>query len=200
MSVHNTAADSAPFQAARCHSYDLLAAEIGLMAGSAVCAPCRPAACRVLLVVSEGPVPEFHRPWLADEAPPHALGWCLRLATSGAARARCTSNLMLACCCGERVWPAGVPCCGMSRLPAPCVMAAVGVGMAALSETGLAADRHGPRLHLLLFGRPVASCSVSAAGALSARASGARLLTPASAIRHSWLFSVLRGWECSITA
>jgi len=31
----------------------------------------------VLLVAFEGPVPEFHRPWLGSEAPPHALGLVL---------------------------------------------------------------------------------------------------------------------------
>ena len=48
------------------------------MAGltEAVCA-LQAGARRVLLVAFEGPVPAFHRPWLAEEAPPHALGLVL---------------------------------------------------------------------------------------------------------------------------
>ena len=56
---------------ANVHSHAFQRAMAGLT--EAVCA-LQAGACRVLLVAFEGPVPEFHRPWLADEAPPHALG------------------------------------------------------------------------------------------------------------------------------
>ena len=62
------------------------------MAGltEAVCA-LQAGARRVLLVAFEGPVPEFHRPWLADEAPPHALGLVLEAGDQWRCEgARCT--------------------------------------------------------------------------------------------------------------
>lgn len=79
MSVHNTAAGLCSIQGkAAIPMTSLAAGENGLMAGltEAVCA-LQAGARRVLLVAFEGPVPEFHRPWLADEAPPHALGLVL---------------------------------------------------------------------------------------------------------------------------
>ena len=71
MSVHNTAAGLCSIQGkAAIPMTSLAAGENGLMAGltEAVCA-LQAGARRVLLVAFEGPVPEFHRPWLAE---PHA--------------------------------------------------------------------------------------------------------------------------------
>jgi hypothetical protein len=79
MSVHNTAAGLCSIQGkAAIPMTSLAAGENSLMAGltEAVCA-LQTGARRVLLVAFEGPVPEFHRPWLAEEAPPHALGLVL---------------------------------------------------------------------------------------------------------------------------
>ncbi|WP_429152767.1 beta-ketoacyl synthase chain length factor [Aeromonas hydrophila] len=79
MSVHNTAAGLCSIQGkAAIPMTSLAAGENSLMAGltEAVCA-LQAGARRVLLVAFEGPVPEFHRPWLAQEAPPHALGLVL---------------------------------------------------------------------------------------------------------------------------
>lgn len=79
MSVHNTAAGLCSIQGkAAIPMSSLAAGENSLMAGliEAVGA-LQVGARRVLLVAFEGPVPEFHRPWLAEEAPPHALGLVL---------------------------------------------------------------------------------------------------------------------------
>lgn len=79
MSVHNTAAGLCSIQGkAAIPMTSLAAGENSLMAGltEAVCA-LQVGARRVLLVAFEGPVPAFHRPWLAQEAPPHALGLVL---------------------------------------------------------------------------------------------------------------------------
>ncbi|MED7772095.1 beta-ketoacyl synthase chain length factor [Aeromonas dhakensis] len=79
MSVHNTAAGLCSIQGkAAIPMSSLAAGENSLMVGliEAVGA-LQAGARRVLLVTFEGPVPEFHRPWLAEEAPPHALGLVL---------------------------------------------------------------------------------------------------------------------------
>ncbi|WAF68747.1 beta-ketoacyl synthase chain length factor [Aeromonas dhakensis] len=79
MSVHNTAAGLCSIQGkAAIPMSSLAAGENSLMAGliEAVGA-LQAGAHKVLLVAFEGPVPEFHRPWLAEEAPPHALGLVL---------------------------------------------------------------------------------------------------------------------------
>ncbi|MBP8188382.1 MAG: beta-ketoacyl synthase chain length factor [Aeromonas sp.] len=93
MSVHNTAAGLCSIQGkAAIPMTSLAAGENGLMAGltEAVCA-LQAGARRVLLVAFEGPVPEFHRPWLADEAPPHALGLVLEAGDQWRCEgARCT--------------------------------------------------------------------------------------------------------------
>lgn len=79
MSVHNTAAGLCSIQGkAAIPMSSLAAGENSLMAGliEAVGA-LQAGARRVLLVAFEGPVPEFHHPWLGEEAPPHALGLVL---------------------------------------------------------------------------------------------------------------------------
>ncbi|POG22053.1 beta-ketoacyl synthase [Aeromonas bestiarum] len=80
MSVHNTAAGLSSIQGkAAIPMTSLAAGEGGLMAGfTEAVAALHAGASRVLLVAFEGPVPEFHRPWLPDEAPPHALGLVLQ--------------------------------------------------------------------------------------------------------------------------
>lgn len=80
MSVHNTAAGLSSIQGkAAIPMTSLAAGEGGLMAGfTEAMAALHAGASRVLLVAFEGPVPEFHRPWLPDEAPPHALGLVLQ--------------------------------------------------------------------------------------------------------------------------
>lgn len=80
MSVHNTAAGLSSIQGkAAIPMTSLTAGEGGLMAGfTEAVAALHAGASRVLLVAFEGPVPEFHRPWLPDEAPPHALGLVLQ--------------------------------------------------------------------------------------------------------------------------
>lgn len=80
MSVHNTAAGLSSIQGkAAIPMTSLAAGEGGLMAGfTEAVAALHAGASRVLLVAFEGPVPEFHRSWLPDEAPPHALGLVLQ--------------------------------------------------------------------------------------------------------------------------
>ncbi|WP_429064555.1 beta-ketoacyl synthase chain length factor [Aeromonas bestiarum] len=80
MSVHNTAAGLSSIQGkAAIPMTSLAAGEGGLMAGfTEAVAALHAGASRVMLVAFEGPVPEFHRPWLPDEAPPHALGLVLQ--------------------------------------------------------------------------------------------------------------------------
>ncbi|MGL6469504.1 beta-ketoacyl synthase chain length factor [Aeromonas hydrophila] len=76
MSVHNTAAGLCSIQGkAAIPMTSLAAGENSLMAGltEAVCA-LQAGARRVLLVAFEGPVPAFHRPWLAEEAPTPRAG------------------------------------------------------------------------------------------------------------------------------
>ena len=84
------------------------------MAGltEAVCA-LQAGARRVLLVAFEGPVPAFHRPWLAEEAPPHALGLVLTAGDQWHCAGHVAPPRPPARC--RRVWPAGVPCCEASR-------------------------------------------------------------------------------------
>ncbi|MGN4965708.1 beta-ketoacyl synthase chain length factor [Aeromonas dhakensis] len=79
MSVHNTAAGLCSIQGkAAIPMSSLAAGENSLMAGlTEAVGALQAGARRVLLVAFEGPVPEFHRPWLAEEAPPHALGLVL---------------------------------------------------------------------------------------------------------------------------
>ncbi|WP_421152929.1 beta-ketoacyl synthase chain length factor [Aeromonas dhakensis] len=79
MSVHNTAAGLCSIQGkAAIPMSSLAAGENSLMAGLTEAVGALQAGARkVLLVAFEGPVPEFHRPWLAEEAPPHALGLVL---------------------------------------------------------------------------------------------------------------------------
>lgn len=80
MSVHNTAAGLCSIQGkAAIPMTSLAAGEGGLMAGfTEAVAALHAGAQQVLLVAFEGPVPDFHRPWLPDEAPPHALGLILQ--------------------------------------------------------------------------------------------------------------------------
>ena len=79
MSVHNTAAGLCSIQGkAAIPMTSLAAGESSLMAGLTEAVGALQAGARkVLLVAFEGPVPEFHRPWLGSEAPPHALGLVL---------------------------------------------------------------------------------------------------------------------------
>ncbi|MEZ6971735.1 MULTISPECIES: beta-ketoacyl synthase chain length factor [Aeromonas] len=79
MSVHNTAAGLCSIQGkAAIPMSSLAAGENSLMAGlTEAVGALKAGARKVLLVAFEGPVPEFHRPWLAEEAPPHALGLVL---------------------------------------------------------------------------------------------------------------------------
>ncbi|WP_421182590.1 beta-ketoacyl synthase chain length factor [Aeromonas dhakensis] len=79
MSVHNTAAGLCSIQGkAAIPMSSLAAGENSLMAGlTEAVGALQAGARRVLLVAFEGPVPEFHRPWLGEEAPPHALGLVL---------------------------------------------------------------------------------------------------------------------------
>ena len=79
MSVHNTAAGFCSIQGkAAIPMSSLAAGENSLMAGlTEAVGALQAGARRVLLVAFEGPVPEFHRPWLGEEAPPHALGLVL---------------------------------------------------------------------------------------------------------------------------
>ncbi|WP_342059083.1 beta-ketoacyl synthase chain length factor [Aeromonas sp. OTU364] len=79
MSVHNTAAGLCSIQGkAAIPMTSLAAGESSMMAGlTEAVAALQAGARRVMLVAFEGPVPEFHRPWLPDEAPPHALGMVL---------------------------------------------------------------------------------------------------------------------------
>ncbi|OZG43752.1 beta-ketoacyl synthase [Aeromonas sp. A35_P] len=79
MSVHNTAAGLCSIQGkAAIPMSSLAAGENSLMAGLIEAVGALQAGARkVLLVAFEGPVPEFHHPWLGEEAPPHALGLVL---------------------------------------------------------------------------------------------------------------------------
>lgn len=79
MSVHNTAAGLCSIQGkAAIPMSSLAAGDSSLMAGlTEAVAALQAGARKVLLVAFEGPVPEFHRPWLGAEAPPHALGLVL---------------------------------------------------------------------------------------------------------------------------
>ncbi|WP_439842530.1 beta-ketoacyl synthase chain length factor [Aeromonas taiwanensis] len=79
MSVHNTAAGLCSIQGkAAIPMTSLAAGESSLMAGlTEAVAALQAGARKVLLVAFEGPVPEFHRPWLTEETPPHALGLVL---------------------------------------------------------------------------------------------------------------------------
>lgn len=79
MSVHNTAAGLCSIQGkAAIPMSSLAAGESSLMAGlTEAVGALQAGARRLLLVAFEGPVPEFHRPWLGEEAPPHALGLVL---------------------------------------------------------------------------------------------------------------------------
>lgn len=79
MSVHNTAAGLCSIQGkAAIPMSSLAAGESSLMAGlTEAVGALQAGARRVLLVAFEGPVPEFHRPWLGEEAPAHALGLVL---------------------------------------------------------------------------------------------------------------------------
>ncbi|MGN7509380.1 beta-ketoacyl synthase chain length factor [Aeromonas salmonicida] len=80
MSVHNTAAGLCSIKGqAAIPMTSLAAGEGGLMAGfTEAVAALHAGARQVLLVAFEGPVPDFHRLWLPDEAPPHALGLILQ--------------------------------------------------------------------------------------------------------------------------
>ncbi|MGV2702247.1 UNVERIFIED_CONTAM: beta-ketoacyl synthase chain length factor [Aeromonas salmonicida] len=103
MSVHNTAAGLCSIQGqAAIPMTSLAAGKGGLMAGfTEAVAALHAGAQQVLLVAFEGPVPDFHCPWLPDEAPPHALGlilqageqWCCQAASGVSPGSGATSTL-----------------------------------------------------------------------------------------------------------